>query len=208
MNYIYDILLNFKEEFIDFYDWNKSDNIIHVRKIPIIKITTKDLYNIKNNIIKFEFDFLEKIKNKTELFTSKVIKKIEYMFLLSDGNAVLAILKKDKKIKKSSLLIDEEIDTLEELKYLEYENIEYKITNKNIKNELKTRKQIEDEKFIIKEINKIKNEEEKIKYIYYDCFNKKEDNIEKILLEIKEHINDKKTKEKLYNFFKLIEIHK
>ena len=39
MTYIYDILLNFKDELIEFYDWNKNDNIIHIRKIPLLKIT-------------------------------------------------------------------------------------------------------------------------------------------------------------------------
>lgn len=208
MTYIYDILLNFKEELIEFYDWNKNDNIIHIRKIPLLKISKQDLYNIKNYNIKFEYNFLDKIKNKTELFTPKTIKKMEYMFLLSDGDSILGIMKCDKKIKKSSLLIDEELDTLEEVRILDYENIEYKIIEKEKLDEFKTRKQKEIEKFIIKEINKIKNEDEKLRYIYYDCFNKKEDNIDKILLELKENINDKKIKNKLYDLFKLIEIHK
>lgn len=208
MTYIYDILLNFKEELIEFYDWNKNDNIIHIRKIPLIKIPTKDLYNIKNNNIKIEFDFLEKIKNKTEIFTPKLIKKMEYMFLISDGNSILGIMKQDKKIKKSSLLIDEELDTLEEVKIIDYEHIEYKIIDKEVIDELKTRKQKEIEKFIIKEIEKIKHEEEKLKYIYYDCFNKKEINTEKIIYQIKEGIKDININKKLYNFFKLIEVHK
>lgn len=208
MTYIYDILLNFKEELYEFYDWNKNDNIIHIRKIPIIKISTNDLYNIRNNDVKFEYPFLEKIKNKTEIFTPKLVKKIEHMFLLSDGNSVLGIMKQDKKIKKSSLLIDEELDTLEEMKLLDYENIEYKIKEKIEKNEFKTRKQIEREKFIKKELNKIKNEEDKLKYIYYECFNKKEENIEKINYEIIENINDLNINKKLYNFFKLTEVHK
>lgn len=208
MTYIYDILLNFKEELIDFYDWNKNDNIIHIRKIPILKIKTKDLYNIKNNNIKFNIDLLEIVKNKTEVFTPKLIKKIEYMFLLSDGNSVLGIMKKDKKIKKSSLLIDEEVDTLEDIKIIDYIDIEYKIIEKENINELRTRKQKEIEKFIKRELNKIKNEEDKLKYIYYECFNKKEDNIEKIIYKIIENISDITINKKLYNFFKLIEVHK
>ena len=43
MTYIYDILLNFKEELIEFYDWNKNDNIIHIRKIPLLKISNGHL---------------------------------------------------------------------------------------------------------------------------------------------------------------------
>jgi len=130
------------------------------------------------------------------------------MFLLSDGKYVIAIMKQDKRIKKSSLLIDEEVDTIEELNYLDSESIEYKIINKKRKDELKTRKQIEEEKFIIKEINKIKKEEEKLKYIYYECFNKKEESVDKILIEVNKNIENKNIKERLYNFFKLIQIHK
>ena len=38
MNYIYDILLNFNDMLYDFYDWNVKDNILHIRKIPLIQI--------------------------------------------------------------------------------------------------------------------------------------------------------------------------
>ena len=31
MDYIYDIILNFNEEFYDFYEWKNNDNIINVR---------------------------------------------------------------------------------------------------------------------------------------------------------------------------------
>lgn len=207
MNYIYDILLNFKEEYYDFYDWNKNDNIVHIRKIPILKIDTIDLYNIKNNKIKIELKFLEKIRNKTEIFTSKTVKNIEYAFLLSDGKKVLAILKQDKKIKKSSLLIDEEMDALEEIEREEMTKIEYKIVDKEGTKELKTRKQNEIEKFVKKELEKIKNQDEKLKYIYYECFNKKEKSKEKILIELN-NINNHIINEKLYKFFKLIEVKK
>lgn len=208
MTYIYDILLNFKDELYDFYDWNKIDNIIHIRKIPVLKIDTKDLINIKNNNIIIDEKILEQIKNKAEIFTPKNIKKMEYMFLLSDGKYVLGILKQGRKMKKSSLLIDEEMDILDEIDNLEKINIDYKIIAKEYNDELKTRKQKETEKFLKKELNKIKNEDDKLKYLYYECFNEKEENIEKIIYKIKESISNLDINKKLYNFFKLIEVYK
>ena len=208
MTYRYDILLNFKDELYDFYDWNKIDNIIHIRKIPVLKIDTKDLINIKNNNIIIDEKILEQIKNKAEIFTPKNIKKMEYMFLLSDGKYVLGILKQGRKIKKSSLLIDEEMDILDEIDNLEKINIDYKIIAKEYNDELKTRKQKETEKFLKKELNKIKNEDDKLKYLYYECFNEKEENIEKIIYKIKESISNLDINKKLYNFFKLIEVYK
>jgi len=50
MNYIYDVVLNFQKEYYDFYDWNKNDNIYHMRKIPILKINSKQLLDIKHKI--------------------------------------------------------------------------------------------------------------------------------------------------------------
>lgn len=208
MTYIYDILLNFKDELYDFFDWNKTDNIIHIRKIPILKIDTKDLINIKNNNIVIDEKILEQIKNKAEIFTPKNIKKMGYMFLLSDGKYVLGVLKQGRKIKKSSLLIDEEMDILDEIDNLEKINIDYKIIAKEYNDELKTRKQKETEKFIKKELNKIKNEDDKLKYLYYECFNEKEENIEKIIYKITENISDLDINKKLYNFFKLTEVYK
>ena len=48
MNYIYDLLLNFNENIYEFYDWNKTDNIKHIKKIPIFKIDSKKNETIKD----------------------------------------------------------------------------------------------------------------------------------------------------------------
>ena len=74
MNYIYDILLNFNDNYFDFYDWNKSDNITEVKKIPIFKITSEDMYKIKNNYVIFDNEFKSKIKNQTDYFIGRSIK--------------------------------------------------------------------------------------------------------------------------------------
>lgn len=206
MKYIYDILLNFKDQYYDFFEWNKNDNIIHIRKIPIVKISSEDFNNIKNNKVIIDMNDLSRVVNKTEVFTSKNIKILEYTILISDGNSVIGITKNNKNIKKSSLLIDEEIDILEEIKYLEETKLNYKIL-KEENNEIKTRKQTEMEKYLNNNIFKI-NDLEKLKYIYFECFDKKEKDKKIILKKIKESILDYNTCEKIYNFLKLIEVKK
>ena len=79
MNYIYDLLLNFNEKIYDFYDWNKTDKIIHIKKIPIFKISSSKMNIIKNNKICFEDSFLEKIYRKTEEFMNRKNKYIAAM---------------------------------------------------------------------------------------------------------------------------------
>ena len=205
MNYIYDILLNFKERYYDFYEWNNSDTISHIRKIPMYKIDQKDLFNIKNNNIKLDISFLDKIENKTEMFTNKGVINIKYACLLTDGNSIIGINYKDKKLKISSLLIDEELDALEDTYNMDIDKIDY-IVEKINNYELKTRKCIEQEKFLKKELNKIKDKD-KLEYLYYECFDKKETNID-IIMKYLSNLNDEKIIDKLYNFFKLTSVNK
>ena len=46
MNYIYDIVLNFNKEYYSFYEWNRKDNIINVKKIPLF-LVDNECFNIK-----------------------------------------------------------------------------------------------------------------------------------------------------------------
>lgn len=207
MNYIYDILLNFKDDFYEFYDWNNNDNIQHIRKIPIFRIDTNDLINITNNKIKLDISFLERIENKTEIFTNKGVKNIRYSCLLSDGEYVIGINYIGKKLKISSLLVDEEIDSLEDVITMDNEKIKYKIEKTKEVFELRTRKQLEIENYLKKQLIKIKDNSEILEYLYYECFDSKETDKDKIMIKFNE-FNDEKIIDKLYNFFKIIKVYK
>ncbi len=208
MNYIYDILLNFHDTLYDFYDWNPFDNIINVRKIPLFKITSNQMKEIKENSIHFSSEFLNKIQNKTELFSGKDIKYIEYCCLLSDGSETVAILVKNNHIKKSHLLVDEELEVLEVVTRLKEETISYQIL-KRVKNiGFKTRKEIEIEKSIRRNLKRLKEENaiQQLRYLYYECFNQKEEDKEKILSNL-DYALDKNFElisPKLNAFFELI----
>ena len=91
MNYIYDILLNFQKEFYEFYEWNTSDEITHIRKIPLIRVSDKELNIFKEWSIRFEKDFIEKIYNKTERFKKVNVVLIPYVFLASNGKEAMAL---------------------------------------------------------------------------------------------------------------------
>ena len=39
MNYIYDVYLNLNDTLYDFFDWNKNDKLMHIKKIPIIMVS-------------------------------------------------------------------------------------------------------------------------------------------------------------------------
>lgn len=206
MNYIYDILLNFQKNYYDFYEWNEEDDIYHMRKIPIIKIDDKTFLDIQNNIIKFDKDFLENIP-KAERFKQIGTTKIKNLFIVSNEKKAIGIkLSKDNLIThKSSLLTDEEDDIIELIKPLKEIEINYQIINKENINNFKTRFEIENENYLLNELNKIYNEKDipKLQYLYLECFNKKEENINKIYNELKKEIIKVGD-----NFHKLFEIFK
>ena len=47
MEFIYDILLNFQLEYCDFFEWQLSDKIINVKKVPLYKVNNQDFLNFK-----------------------------------------------------------------------------------------------------------------------------------------------------------------
>ena len=207
MNYIYDVLLNFNEKFYDFYEWNTNDRIIHIRKIPTFKIQTNQLYEIKNNIIQINKQFLKNINNKTEKFNNGGILKIKYTALFSDGKDVLAVKfnKNGINYMKSDLAIDEQDEIIDIIKFQKEITLEYKTIKKQNNKFFKTRFEIENENYILNELSKIynKKEIEKLNYIYLECFGKIEPNINKALNKIKKEIikgND--------NFYKIFNIFK
>lgn len=204
MNYIYDILLNFNKELYDFYEWNKNDNIIHLKKIPMFKIDSRKLKDIRENNVIFSDDFLEKIKNKTEEYSNRKIKILENAFLLTDGLEVIAINVLKENL-YSKLLIDEEIEVLEISNRMKESIIEFNIKNKKEKEIFKTRKELNDEKFVIKELNNIiKNDDiDQLKYIYYECFNKKCDIKEIVINELLDNVSKIDILKKINNYLKL-----
>lgn len=200
MTYIYDILLNFNEEYYEFYDWNKEDIIVHIKKIPIYKITEKDLKNIVYGNVVFDNNFLEIIKDKTEIFSKHERNNMKYSCLLCSSEKVLAVTLNEngKVLSKSDLLIDEYNEILNIIDECNYMNINYIIEKKDEINEFKTRKTKEREKFIKRELEKFNDNE--LKYIYYEFFFENEKSRKKILSKLKQIDNQ----ECLYKIVKII----
>lgn len=210
MNYIYDILLNYSNIPYDFFEWNKSDNILHIRKIPLIKVSANTLKDIIDYEVKLDNSFLSYIKRKTEIFNNKNIRLLDYACLLSDGVNVLAIMVKNDRCFKSKLLLDEEEEVLAISEKLDEQEILYTKLKKNSNIYYKTRKQLENEHKLRIEVNKLFREKnyETLKYMYYECFNKKEVSIviiKKKFFSILDE-SDELIIEKLKNILKLLEI--
>lgn len=210
MNYVYDVLLNFNKEMYEFYDWNLDDYISHIRKILVFRVDNKTMRDLVNNSIIVDYDFLIKISNRTEMFTKQNVKIINYAALFTNGSFVIGI-KFDKNgeiIGRSKLLIDEELDILDSALDMNEYNLKYNliVDNKNVS--FKTRKEILIEKYILKKLNEVENNKEMLKYLYYECFNEKNNDFRKMLLKLNKSLTNNWDNfyNKVYNFFKLTTI--
>ncbi len=209
MSYVYDVVLNFNSELYEFFEWNKDDTFYHIKRINLALVNSKTYNDIYDNIVTFDSDFLLSIYNKCEYYTNRKIETLPYAFLLTDSYRVMGILldNNGKIIKYSSLLLDEEEEVLDLCYKLGEIKLIYTIINKNSKHDFLTRNEVDVINYLKKELTSDykKNNLSKLKYLYYEYFNKYSDNIDTIyhelLSELKENYNSKL--KELYNLIKL-----
>ncbi len=208
MIYIYDILLNFNESFYEFYEWEKQDNILHIKRIPVFKIKTSMMEDLLSNKISFKENFCKLIENKTEVFDRK-IKVLKYTCLFTDTYQVVGVFINDDYTlsKISDLLLDEEEDTINISSRCHFLEIEYNIIESKVINLFFTRKEITIKKEIENELKKIYKEKDnlKLKYLYFEYFNKLENDIEKMYQDLIYSLKDQVTNKhfKLYELLSL-----
>ena len=208
MNYIFDIYINFNKELYDFYEWNDDDKIEFFVKIPIFRIEEEIINNFIYHCIKVDNNFLRKIYNKSQKYSNKTVVNNEYSCILSSNNKCIAISFNDEGYinSRSYLSLEEESEILEFSKFLKYSIINYKIIKKNsFKNNYLTRKENSNIKILNNYLNELignKNYEE-LEYIYYEIYDKKEENYNIIKLKLFNAINNSESKRdkflKLYN---------
>ena len=212
MNYIYDITLNFnKNNLYEFYEWKDEDEVEFILKIPVFKVSYEDFISIKNNDIIVSKNFLNLILDKTEVYAPNSIKIIKYSCVLACEKSVVALEfdSDGKSYMKSNISVDEEEEILDYVSDIKYSIIDYKVTNKkNNKLNFCTREERETQKYLLNKIEKMlkNNEDSKLKYIFYEIYNEKTDDVDRIYSKL---INITKNKDskfiKLKNLIYLIE---
>ena len=153
MNYIYDITLNFnKNNLYEFYEWKDEDEVEFILKIPVFKVSYEDFISIKNNDIIVSKNFLNLILDKTEVYAPNSIKIIKYSCIFACEKSVVALEfdSDGKSYMKSNISVDEE--------------------------------ERETQKYLLNKIEKMlkNNEDSKLKYIFYEIYNEKTDDVDRI----------------------------
>ena len=205
MNYYYDILLNFEDEYCMFYEWDNCDNIEFIKKIPLFHIDNKIYKDMLTKKIKVDISFLKNILNKTKLKQSNILK---YACIFGDGKNAIALEFSDDgtAISKSSILLEDELNINEFMYSISLINLKYDVLKKE-----KIRKETrQDEK--IKKVLRIEienmyknNNKSKLKYIYLEWFNELNDDYNMMYNTMIDKLNSKLTKKEydIYNLLKL-----
>ena len=204
MKYVYDIILNFNENLYDFFEWNENDNVDYIKKIPIFKVSQTVMRDLVNCKVKIDKKFIQNIKNKCEIYMKNSIGNIEYACLFFSDEKIIAIEfnYKGVSIFKSDLLIDESLDIIEYYKKIRTTKLDYMVMMKDDISFL-TRKEENMIKFIEIEFKRIieSNDMDKLKYLYYECFKKLNNNLNKMIKDLEKYIT--RSPKELFDVLKL-----
>ena len=210
MIYIYDILLNWTDLHLiyDFYEWDKSDTIEHIKKIPLLKVNEESLSDFMHFKIQVTSEVLEKIENMTEVYKNKKISYLSHACILSDGVRVLGVEFDDNGnlIYHSRLLLDEEEDVLDLVSRLEFQDINYTKGEEISKRGFYTRKEEEKKNYLLSEFASTYEQKdiEKLHYLYQEYFDEDENDLKVMyekLVNSFDYFNPKH--EKLYQLLQL-----
>ncbi len=198
MSYIYDIVLNFQNNYYNFFEWKRTDKLKNIIKLPLYKVSDEDIINLKYNKVTVSLDFINKLKTDNK-------KNKQLICLVSNNKISIALLfnQRGKLLKRSSLIFEEEEEAVEVSRHLPITKIEY---IENIKIIPKDKLRIEKEKKnkLIKYI-KTTNDIMTLKYLYYEYYEKEIEDI----IEIKKCLLKELTKDwnpKQNNLYKLVKI--
>ena len=204
MNYYYDVVLNFSDINMLFYEWNKFDNLELYKRVPIIQVNSKTLNDFINNNVVVDENFLEMIKDKAK----KKGDCPSYTAIFADRNGSIALEfdENGNSLYRSFLDIDDDLNISEFLYTVDIMKVSYEI-----KDEIKYNDclRMEDEiKLLIKtEINSLHKKKDfvKLKYLYMEWFNKVPYDNEQIYDYMINKLNDKVgiEEKRIYDLIKL-----
>lgn len=180
MTYIYDILLNFNENLVEYFEWNDNDKIKYVKKIILFKVSSKVIGDIIYNDVLFDSSFTDKIPK----YEMNGVKDASSLCLLCDGLMVVGLLIRNSKVSLvSRMILDEEQEVIEMCDRLSSVSVLYKILGENNKkNSVITREEERVLKFLRNEFARLYEDSnlDKFMYLYYEFTGKECNSIDYI----------------------------
>lgn len=185
MQYYYDVLGNFSEYILKFYEWESDDDIVNIKKIPFIKISKEDMRVLLSYSVILEMESI--VRNSKD--------KTNYLLFSTGCDALMVELNQEGKIiYYSSLLIEDELEVNELAHNMNTIKLKFKVLDK-IKILSDYRQGEKAKNLIVHELKKIRDNDNKDEclYYYYEWFHFSTDDydkaIKKMFLEIKKPFN-------------------
>lgn len=189
MVYIYDIVLNFNDELLEFFEWEDNDDIKYIKRLPLIRVEDSLIKDVLENDILFDDLLLDQIKGKTIYYDSK--NENYPVVVLSNQDIAIAVLINNNGYKYSRLLLDEEYEVLNIVSKLSTTKVDYSIIDKKSINNNLTREERKIRGILLKEIDYLYNSNklDKLNYYYYEYFNEINNNKEEVYKRLKETLS-------------------
>ena len=208
MIYIYDIVLNFQEQLYNFYEWNKKDRLLNIKKIPIFRVSTEELLSIINDKAYLKEEILHKIDRETTIYMLSN-NEYKYLCLFSNTEETVAVMCNEEGliVKKSSLLFDEEDEANEVAENLNIDCViekSIKINNNNLLDNCRIIREKKKKVYDFIEKLDLLVDKEKIRYLYFDLFEEENLSISK-MKELLLNIQDEKGIDQLFSLYDLVE---
>lgn len=204
MNYYYDVVLNFFDTNMLFYEWNKFDNLELYKRVPIIQVNSKTLKDFINYNVVVDKNFLEIIKDKAK----KKGDCPSYIAIFADRNGSIALEfdEKGNSLYRSFLDIDDDLNISEFLYTVDIMKVSYEIKDE-IKYNASLRMEDEIKLLIKTEVNSLYKKKDfvKLKYLYMEWFNKVPYDNEQIYDYMVNKLNDRVgiEEKRIYDLIKL-----
>ena len=205
MHYYYDVLANFDECYLEFYEWEKNDPITMIKKVPFIRISNKDMMDFLTYKIKIKNSWLEKYMGKTTLKNRKE-KPLIILFSSTKTSILLEFDENGKSIYYSKLLIEDENNCNEYAYSMKETPVSYeKLDKLEIRKDF--RKAIEEKKVLKTELKMLEEENnlEKCQFIYYEWFGSLENDLNKMIKDCKKEL-EKDYNLKMHQIAELIKL--
>lgn len=208
VNYYYDIILNFTKDNLAFYEWDQTDRLVYLDKIPIFKVDSGDLLVFVQSNFKVTIDFLKSIAAKTVVNHKRTSREIVYAVIFTDGKSTIAwqFNSQGKSIAHSQLLPEDDLNVLEISSGLKRKLISY-IKLNALKSEPDLREVKKIKQVIKTELHKLyqTQNQAQMSFLFLEWFNEFEPDLEvmyhKMLKALASDLDLKQ--EKIYRLIKL-----
>lgn len=195
MQYYYDVLANLDTVYWKFYEWETTDSILAIKKIPLIRVSEKDLETMLEYNVEFDPNWIINYTKKTIIKNQKE-KESCILFSSVKQNIILEITETGQVISRSLLLVEDEIECMEVALALEEEKIPFKKKEKleNFKEFRQAKKEKDMIQIELNTLKKTKNQK-KCSYLYYEWFGELQEDLNKMLEKMERELKKDYTKQ-------------